>query len=64
MNAVMYILCVLPKWVIFQIRWFESIDSFHNSGRIPPNMLLALALPRSRRSKPAFPTEGWVSSFG
>jgi hypothetical protein len=39
---------------------FETIDSFHISSRIAPNMYSSFALPRTRRPKPTSHREGWV----
>ncbi len=37
---------------------FKNIDTFHFSGRIPPNMYYPFALPRTRRPKPTSHREG------
>jgi hypothetical protein len=34
------------------IQFLKTIDSFHISSRIAPNMFIAIALPRTRRPKP------------
>jgi len=39
---------------------FKIIDTFHFSSRIPPNMSIVFALPRTRRPKPASHREGPV----
>jgi hypothetical protein len=43
-----------------KISLFKTIDSFHFSGRISPNMHYLFTLPRSRRPKPASHREGRV----
>jgi hypothetical protein len=43
-----------------QIGLLKTIDSFHFSGRISPNMYYRFALPRSRRPKPTSHREGRV----
>jgi len=43
---------VLPKWVIFQNKFHQTIDALPVGSRIAPSMYPKLALMRPRRLKP------------
>jgi hypothetical protein len=49
-----------PNGSSLAIGLLKTIDSFHFSGRISPNMHYLFALPRSRRPKPTSHREGRV----